>query len=277
MVVAMLQLDRVTAGFQEDVILADLSLDILPGRLYGIIGPNGAGKTTLLKVMTGVKKPHKGGVRLKGDPLSGLSGKKVARTMAVVPQSSFIPPLFTVEEVVAMGRYPHQGFGRTDTVADLAHVNSAMEKTGISLLRRKAVYELSGGQRQKVIIARALAQAPEILMLDEPTSNLDIKHQMGILGLTRKLVDEGKLTAVMVIHDLNLAARFCDQLILLHNKKVAVMGTPEAVLTRESIKAAFQVDAVVRENQLTRSLETVVIQRSDRQQIEGSKLQEAGW
>ncbi len=255
----MLNLNHISASYQENSILEDISLNIEPQRFHGLIGPNGAGKTTLLKIMTGIKKPDKGEARLNNSLLEHLSKKQIAKTMAVVPQSSFIPPAFTVEEVVAMGRYPFQGLRFSDTLTDIECVAAAMGKTGMNRFGSRLISELSGGQRQEVIIARALAQTPQILMLDEPTSNLDIKHQMKILRLTAGLVKEEGMTAVMVIHDLNLAARFCDSLVLLHNKKILAMGEPKDVLTPSHLKTAYEVDAVVTENSLTHTLDITVL------------------
>ncbi|MBU1344191.1 MAG: ABC transporter ATP-binding protein [Proteobacteria bacterium] len=255
----MIKLFNISASYQDFSVLDNVSLEISAQRFYGIIGPNGAGKTTLLKIMTRVKRPESGEVRLLDKDIRGLTNKTIAKIMAVVPQSSFIPPLFTVEEVVAMGRYPFQNFGFSDTKEDKTFVEAAIEKTGIHAFRSRMISELSGGQRQEVIIARALAQTPQILMLDEPTANLDIKHQMKILGLTASLVKKDGLAGVMVIHDLNLAARFCDQLILLHDKKILANGSPETVLTPAHLKIAYGVDTAVMENPLTRSLEVTVL------------------
>ncbi|MFH2057993.1 MAG: ABC transporter ATP-binding protein [Pseudomonadota bacterium] len=258
----MLKILNISASYQDFPVLEDICFNINSKLFYGIIGPNGAGKTTLLKIMTGIKRPEAGEVQLKGKNIRNLANKEIAKIMAVVPQSSFIPPMFTVEEVVSMGRYPFLQLRFSDTKEDRAFVDAAIEKTGIHTFRSKMISELSGGQRQEVIIARALAQTPQILMLDEPTANLDIKHQMKILGLTAALVKNEGLAAVMVIHDLNLAARFCDLLILLCDKKIIAMGSPETVLTPAHLKIAYGVDTAVIENPLTRSLEVTVLDKT---------------
>ena len=179
-----------------------------------------------------------------------------------MPQGAFIPPLFTVEDVVILGRYPHQR-NRFDFVGtsyeDLRISEEAMKETNTLGLRYRFVNELSGGEKQEVIIARALAQEPKILLLDEPTANLDIKHQVKILGLVKRLVKEKGITAVMVIHDLNLAARFCDRLILLHNKNIHSMGTPEEVITSQNLKIAYEVETEIEYNGLIDSLQVVVM------------------
>lgn len=255
----MLKVENISASYRERQVLDGVSFQVPDGKFLGIIGPNGAGKTTLLKVMTGIKQPLAGKVMLDGKALDSLSRKQIARRMAVVPQSSFIPPLFTVEDVVLMGRYPHQKSRFATTEEDCQAVEAAMRKTNTTGFRHRLVNELSGGERQEVIIARALAQEPKILMLDEPTANLDIKHQMKILGLVRELVKEGGITAVMVIHDLNLAARFCDRLILLHNRKIHSQGKHEDVLTPQNLKAAYEVEVEVDYKPSIDSLQVVVI------------------
>jgi len=212
-----------------------------------------------LKIMTGVKSPLAGEVMLDGKNLGSLCRKEIARIMAVVPQSSFIPPLFTVEDVVLMGRYPHQKNRFVTTEEDIRVVEESMRKTNTLDFRQRSVNELSGGERQEVIIARALAQEPKMLMLDEPTASLDIKHQMRILGLVRSLIKEEGITAVMVIHDLNLAARFCDRLVLLHNRNIYAEGKPEDVLTPQNLKVAYEVEVEIGYKPSIGSLQVVVI------------------
>ena len=259
MVVIMIRFEHISAGYNGEFILKDINLDIREQCFYGIIGPNGTGKTTLLRLLTGIKKPDQGKVLLQGKDIGLWRKKDVAKTMAVVPQSSFIPPMFSVAEVVAMGRYPYKNFAVSGTDTDRKAVASAIEKTGIANLKHKLMHELSGGQRQEVIIARALAQKPRILVLDEPTSNLDIGHQIELLTLTRSLVKHDQMTAVMVIHDLNLAARFCDELILLNDQKILSWGAARQVLTPENLQKAYGIYAVVHENRLTHSPEITVL------------------
>lgn len=242
------------------VVLDSVDLDIHNGEFAGIIGPNGTGKTTLLKVLTGVKKPLSGSIHLDNHDMKTLSRHEIARIMAVVPQSSFVPPLFTVEDVVSIGRYAHSSKRFTTTASDKAAIDKALSITGIEHFRNRYISELSGGERQEVLIARALAQEPKLLLLDEPTANLDIKHQLKILGLVRKLIDDQKLTALMVIHDLNLAARFCDKLILLHNGKVHAVGSAKEVLTSENIAEAYGVRAHIDHNSVTGGLQVTALE-----------------
>ena len=257
----MIKLDNIWAGYQETLILEGICLDIPKASFTGIIGPNGSGKTTLLKLMTGVKGPKKGSILFNHRPLADIPRKHLARQMAVVPQRSFVPPLFTVEEVVSMGRYPFQSLRLSDTATDKNAVKKALEKTGLTDLAPRPMQALSGGQRQEVLIARALAQTPTLLILDEPTANLDIKHQMKIMALTRDLVVREGLTAIMVIHDLGLAARFCDSLVLIHDKKIMARGIPGQVLTPAHMKTAYGVDTSIRENDLTGALDVTVLDK----------------
>jgi len=255
----MLKAQNISASYRETRVLDGIRFQVTEGEFLGIIGPNGAGKTTLLKIMTGVKSPLAGEVMLDGKNLGSLCRKEIARIMAVVPQSSFIPPLFTVEDVVLMGRYPHQKNRFVTTEEDIRVVEESMRKTNTLDFRQRSVNELSGGERQEVIIARALAQEPKMLMLDEPTASLDIKHQMRILGLVRSLIKEEGITAVMVIHDLNLAARFCDRLVLLHNRNIYAEGKPEDVLTPQNLKVAYEVEVEIDYKPSIGSLQVVVI------------------
>lgn len=255
----MLEVQNVSAAYHDTLVLESIDLQVKKGEYVGIIGPNGAGKTTLLKVMTGIKSPLDGKVVLEGKDLKHLSRKQIARTMAVVPQSSFVPPLFTVEEVVSMGRYARQKSRFTVGPEDKATVEQAMRKTGIAAFRFRMVNQLSGGERQAVIIARALAQEPSLLMLDEPTASLDIKHQIKLLALVRSLVEAEGVTAIMVIHDLNLAARFCSRLILLHRGGISAQGTPERVLTPENLRSAYEVDACINYNPVVDAVEVTAI------------------
>jgi len=260
----LLQAENLSASYRDDVpVFTRVSFSLDEGEFLGIIGPNGSGKTTLLKVITGVKKPVHGRVLLKGKDIREYRRREVARVMAVVPQSSFLPPLFTVEDTVLLGRYPHArgGFGTGETREDLRIAEDAMRETGTLHLRDRFVGELSGGERQEVLIARALAQEPRILVLDEPTANLDVKHQLRILDLVKNLVERRKLTAVMVIHDLNLAARFCTRLILLHGGGIRCHGTPEEVLTPARLKQAYEVDVRVERPAGTDALTIIILKR----------------
>ncbi|MFH1860074.1 MAG: ABC transporter ATP-binding protein [bacterium] len=255
----MIRVENIKASYGEFPVLEGISFQISQGEFLGIIGPNGAGKTTLFKVMTGVKCALNGKIMLDDKDISSLSRKEIAQIMAVVPQSIFIPPLFTVEDVVLMGRYAHQNNRFGITKADMTVCEDAMRKTDTIAFRHRQINELSGGERQGVIIARALAQETKILILDEPTANLDIKHQMRVLGLAKTLVREHGITTVMVIHDLNLASRFCDRLILLHNHRILCDGTSQQVLTPKNLLEAYEVEVKVEYNEVLQALQIMVM------------------
>lgn len=256
----MLTANNIRASYRNTVVLDNVNLNVQHGEFAGIIGPNGTGKTTLLKVLSGVKEPLNGTVFLDNSDIKTLSRHEIALIMAVVPQSSFVPPLFTVEDVVSIGRYAHSNKRFTTTSSDQEAINRALVLTDTYRFRHRYVSELSGGERQEVLIARALAQEPRLLLLDEPTANLDIKHQLKILELIRKLVHSQSLTALMVIHDLNLAARFCNKLILLHNGIVHAAGKAEEVITVDYLADAYGVAASVDHNVHAGSLQVTAVE-----------------
>jgi iron complex transport system ATP-binding protein len=214
------------------------------GSFVGLVGPNGAGKTTLLKAVTGAVTPDAGRVELDGDPVADLSSRETSRRVATVPQNPSLSFEFDVREVVEMGRTPH--LGRFERVGDddRRTVQQAMERTAVTEFADRPVGEVSGGERSRVLLARALAQATPALALDEPTASLDINHQLRTLSLVRELVDDGK-TAVAAIHDLDLAARFCDRLVVLAGGRVLAHGPPEEVLLETTVRDAFDTTAAV--------------------------------
>ena len=214
------------------------------GELIGLVGPNGAGKTTLLRAIGGLLKTRDGAVLLDGDEVRRMNTGERAKSIAHVAQLAPLAHGFTALEVVMMGRYPHMGRLQSERRVDREVVKRALETTGVGSLAGRTLETLSGGERQGVFVARALAQEPRLLLLDEPTSNLDIRHQAQFFHIVRGLVDGG-MTAVAAIHDLSLAARFCDRLTLLDKGVVVAEGAPGDVLTPENIEAAFGVRAVV--------------------------------
>ena len=223
------------------------------GQFVGLIGPNGAGKSTLLRTLSGVLRHQEGAVWLEGADLAAMPARDVAAMLALVPQIAPYTQGFTAFELVLMGRYPHLGRFQVEGQADDHIAREAMRLTETDQFEKRTLETLSGGERQRVFLARALAQQPRILLLDEPTSNLDILHQLTILGLVRRLVDDG-LTAIAAIHDLNLAARYCDRLVLISNGAVVTEGIPEEVLTPETIESAFGVRSAVYRDPVTEAL-----------------------
>ena len=200
------------------------------GQLVGLIGPNGAGKTTLLRVIAGILSYSEGVVLLEGSDLKHATPRDIARALAIVPQIAPYTQGFTALELVLMGRYPHMGRLQIEGKQDNLVAREAMRLTETEQFTDRTLDTLSGGERQRIFVSRALAQQPRVLLLDEPTSNLDILHQLKVIGLVRKLVDGG-LTAIAAIHDLQLAARYCDRLVLMKDGRVLAQGSPEDVLT----------------------------------------------
>lgn len=223
------------------------------GQFVGLIGPNGAGKSTLLRAISNVLNYQEGSVSLHGADLKSLPAREVAELLALVPQIAPYTQGFTAFELVLMGRYPHLGRFQVEGQADDRIARNAMRLTETDQFETRTIETLSGGERQRVFLARAVAQQPQVLLLDEPTSNLDILHQLKILTLVRQLVDDG-LTAIAAIHDLNLAARFCDRLVLISGGRVVADGQAEDVLTPELIESAFGVESAIYREPVTGAL-----------------------
>lgn len=222
-------------------ILERVSLDAHAGQVLGIIGPNGAGKTSLLRILAGLRRPEVGSVTIGGLDLGRVRRREVARRLAIVEQSPEVHADISVEETVALGRTPHRtAFAPLDG-RDREAIESALALTGMGLLRSRSWRTLSGGEQQRVQLARALAQEPDVIVLDEPTNHLDIRYQLDVLALLRSL----DVTVVTALHDLNLAARYCDRIAVLHDGGLRAIGTPEAVLSSGLIRSVYGVEAVV--------------------------------
>lgn len=237
------------------------------GQFVGLIGPNGAGKSTLLRAIANVLNYQEGAVSLQGVDLQSLSARKVAEILALVPQIAPYTQGFSAFELVLMGRYPRLGRFQVEGQADDRIARDAMRLTETEQFAARTLETLSGGERQRVFLARALAQQPRVLLLDEPTSNLDILHQLKMLTLVRQLVDDG-LTAIAAIHDLNLAARYCDRLVLLANGRVLTDGPPQEVLSPETVESAFGVKSAVYRDPVTGALAISLIAPADETQPE---------
>ncbi|BBH68259.1 ABC transporter [Actinoplanes sp. OR16] len=235
-------------GYDDRTVVSDLSVDILDGRVTAIVGANACGKSTLLRGLARLLKPRSGEVILDGQAVSAMSTVDVAKVLGLLPQSPVAPDGVTVADLVSRGRYPHQGWFRRWTDADHEAVATALEATGTADLADRPLRELSGGQRQRVWVAMALAQDTDLLLLDEPTTFLDINHQVELLRLLRQLNRESGKTIVAVLHDLNLASRFCDHIIAMADGSIAAEGPPAEVITAELVQKVFGLACVIVED-----------------------------
>lgn len=228
--------------------LAEVSFDVAAGEILGVIGPNGSGKTTLVRLLSKVREPDGGEVRLAGTPLGRISRRALARHVAVVPQE--LAPAFslTVEELALLGRHPHAEGRFFESADDLARARAAMALAGVLELAGQPLDALSAGERQRATLARALAQEPRLLLLDEPTSHLDLRHQREIVGLLRRLNRERGMAVVLVSHDLNLAGEVADRVLLLSGGRTARLGTPAEVLDETILEAAYGCPVRVEKN-----------------------------
>ena len=228
----------------ERTLLENIDLRIESGAFLGILGPNGSGKTTLLRTFTGAMEPSEGVVLLEGRPVSSYDRRSLARRLGVVPQTFTLDFRFTVEEVVALGRYPHRAsWGQSDSKSD-AVVGAALEALSITELSDRPVTELSGGERQRVLIAQTLAQDTPVLLFDEPLNNLDLNHQLEVMQVLARLNSEGR-TVIVVVHDINMAAQYCADLLMLRGGRVAAHGTPDELLTPETLLEVFSTRVTV--------------------------------
>lgn len=242
-------------------VLTDIHFEVESGRFLGILGPNGSGKTTLLKSISRVLKPKKGSILIGDKDIYTMKSMDVAKQLAVVPQTTPMTFDFTALEVVLMGRNPHITRFKMEGKKDLEIAKKSMELTRTWEFADRSVMELSGGERQRVIIARALTQEPRILLLDEPTTHLDISNQLEIMDLIKHLCETQNMLIVAVFHDFNLAARYCDSVILLKEGKIVAVGKSGDTLTSENVKEVFSVDTIIKKHPITGQLHVVPISR----------------
>lgn len=237
----MLDIRSLYASYNGKDVLKDINLQVRPGEVLALIGPNGAGKTTLIRAASGVLRPRAGTVYAAGGDIYKLPPNLRASRLAVVPQARLLPPSFTVYETVLLGRTPHLGWLGKTNLHDRERVSWALEKTRTTELAERLIGELSGGEQQRVLLARALAQDTPVLLLDEPTAHLDLRHQSGLLNLVKELALEQRLAVLMALHDLNLVALYSDRVALLVDGILRISGSPVEVLTPAQLTESYHV------------------------------------
>ncbi len=241
----MLRIEDLSVAYGPRVVLSGVSLEVNSGEVLALIGPNGAGKSTLLRAVSGVVPAQSGSVRTNGDDLLSLSTMQRARVLAVVPQIASMPPAFTVWETVLLGRTPYLNFLGQVSEKDEEIARLALSRVDALDLSERRVGELSGGEQQRVLLARAMAQSTPILLLDEPTSNLDLHYQVNFMETVSSLAHQDNLAILVALHDLNLAARYSDRIALMVDGKIKAAGTPQQVLTPELISAVYHLPVQV--------------------------------
>lgn len=256
-----LRAEDLSLGYGHRSIVEHFDLDVPVGQVTAIVGPNGCGKSTVLRGLARLLRPSGGQVLLDGSDIHGLRTKEVARRVGLLPQSPLVPDGITVAELVGRGRHPHHGLLRQWTREDDQVVAESLALTHTTDLAQRRVDELSGGQRQRVWIAMSLAQRTDVVLLDEPTSFLDIAHQVEVLDLVRDLVEQRGTTVVMVLHDLTMAARYADHLIALRDGEVVASGTPQEVVTAQTVCDVFGITCRVRWEEATGDLSVVPLGR----------------
>lgn len=260
-----IQARDLTCGYDSGFILKDINFKAQEREFIGVIGPNGSGKTTLLRALTKVIRPQRGEIFYDGQNIEQLSLKELARKIALVSQIPDAELKMDVEEFVLLGRIPYRKKWQIlETKADKEAADMAMSLTGTLRFKERFVGSLSAGERQLVLVARALAQGPRLLFLDEPTSHLDIAHQVKILDLLKKLNQENGITIITVLHDLNLASEYCQQLVLLDNGKIFRRGVPDEVLTYQNIEEVYKTVVVVEKNPVSRKPYILLVPEEER-------------
>ncbi len=241
----MIEASRLKIGYDNKIVVEDFDFEIKAGEIIALIGPNGSGKSTVLKVVSRLMKAMAGVVHLDGNDIHRLSTKEVAKKLSMLSQQQITPPDFTVRELVAYGRLPHRQWYETKSQEDEEIIEWAIGQTRLEKLADRYINNLSGGERQRAWIAMALAQRPKILLLDEPTTYLDICHQLEVMELVSRLNKELGITVVMVLHDLNQAVRYSHRLVVIKEGRFVAEGTPEAVLTKDMLRQVYNVEAEV--------------------------------
>ncbi|GAA0452342.1 ABC transporter ATP-binding protein [Alkalibacillus silvisoli] len=236
----MLSVDKVRKEKDFKLLLKDVTFQVDEGSCVGLIGPNGAGKSTLMKMISGLEHPTSGTINVLGQEVGKWSVKKLAQKVSVLTQDGLSPYPMTVYEAVLMGRYPHLSFFQREGLEDYRKVEHVLNITGLMSMRHQMLDTLSGGERQRVAIAKAMVQEPEVLLLDEPTSYLDIGYKVNVLNLVKDWQQREQLTILMVLHDLNLAAQYCDQMILMNNGEIVKRGNSEEIMDVDTLETVYK-------------------------------------
>jgi len=234
-----IEMRKVTLGYGTRKVVTEIDLEVVSGEMVGLIGPNGCGKSTIIRALSHVISPQGGKVLVNGREIGQISRREMARVVSVVPQIPLLPSIFTAFEIVLMGRYPYMGVFQHEGREELEVAYDALAKTGIAHLAKRRVGELSGGEIQSVLIARALAQQTSAIILDEPTANLDIGRQLEILDIIKRLCRENSIAVLVALHDLNLAAQYADRLYLVNHGAIHAEGTPREVITQRNIGEVY--------------------------------------
>lgn len=262
----MLSFSHAAVGYGDKIVLNDVSFEISKGEYVALIGSNGTGKSTLIKCVSGLLPLAGGEVQICGKNLTSLKPKERAQMVAVVPQSYYVDYDFTVEDIVMMGRNPYIDFRHRESKEDREIAERAMKMTKTDVFKGRYYNELSGGERQRVILARAITQQPDIILLDEPTSALDLHHQIEVMELIRELNEKEHITVMAVLHDINLASRFCSRIVILKDGKVKADGTPQEIVNRDEMESLYNMKLLIKHNPLLAKPEIVPIRVADEKQ-----------
>lgn len=238
----MISCKNLKVGYEEKVIIENLSLSITKGEVVSIIGPNGCGKSTLLKTLSRIIKPMSGGIYIQNESIKSLKSKHISQKVCLLSQHNDAPGDLTVEELVYFGRIPHKKWYESKTKSDEEIVNWAIENTGLKRYKNTPINSLSGGERQRAYIAQALCQKPDILLLDEPTTYLDISYQLEVMELVREINEKFNITIVMVLHELNQASKYSDRLVIMKDGEIVSDGCPKEVINKETIKQVYKIE-----------------------------------
>ena len=238
----MISCKNLKVGYEEKVIIENLSLSINKGEVVSIIGPNGCGKSTLLKTLSRIIKPMSGGIYIQNESIKILKSKHISQKVCLLSQHNDAPGDLTVEELVYFGRIPHKKWYESKTKSDEEIVNWAIENTGLKRYKNTPINSLSGGERQRAYIAQALCQKPDILLLDEPTTYLDISYQLEVMELVREINEKFNITIVMVLHELNQASKYSDRLVIMKDGEIVSDGCPKEVINKETIKQVYKIE-----------------------------------